>query len=113
MSYGPLVQPLVTGVTSGANVPIAAKQFASYVEIAEDGSGAAAGLVVTWPNGNVVTYTPSQQPIVIGSKEHIGRGPLVGTPANYNGSGPAAPATPYLSVKSVAATTIVRVSEWP
>jgi len=113
MAYGPIVQPLITGVTSGTQVPIVAKIFASYVEIAEDGSGVAAGLKVTWPNGSVSEYTPAMQPVTIGSKEHIGRGPLVGSPANYNGATFAAPATPYCQVESIAATTVVRVSEWP
>ena len=111
--FGPVVQPLVTPVTSSANVALAAKIFASYVEIAEDGSGAAAGLVVTWPNGSVVIYTPAMQPIVIGDKTHIGRGPLVGVPANYSGTINAVPATPYCQVKSMGVDTKVRVSEWP
>ena len=113
MAYGPIVQPLISNVTSGANVAIKAAIFASYVEIAEDGAGAAAGLVVTWPNGSVSTYPPAQQPITIGSKEHIGRGPLVGSPANYNGATFAAPVTTYCQVESLGATTKVRVSEWP
>lgn len=111
--FGPVVQPLVTPVTSGANVALTAKIFASYVEIAEDGSGAAAGLVVTWPNGSVVNYTPAMQPITIGDKTHIGRGPLVGVPANYSGTINAVPATPYCQVKSLGADTKVRISEWP
>lgn len=102
-----LVQALYTGVTSGTPVPLKAKTFARYVEIAEDGSGAAAGLVVTWPNGNTATYTPAMQPIKIGTLD--GSGPLVGAPANYNGMGGAA--TQYCTVESVAATTVVRVTE--
>jgi hypothetical protein len=111
MPFGPIVQPLVTPVTSGANVALTAKIFASYVEIAEDGSGAAAGLVVTFPNGSVVNYTPAMQPIKIGDTTHIGRGPFIGVPANYNGGGGAA--TPYCQVKSMGADTKVRISEWP
>lgn len=110
MAYGPVVQPLYS-VTSAAQVSIVAALFASYVEITEDGSGAAAGLKVTWPNGNVSYYTPAQQPITIGSKEHIGRGPFVGCPANYNRGNGAA--TLYCQVESMGATTEVRVSEWP
>ena len=102
-----LVQALYTGVTSGTPVALTAETFARYVEIAEDGSGAAAGLVVKWPNGNTATYTPSMQPIKIGTLD--GSGPAVGVPANYNGMGGAA--TQYCTVESVAATTIVRVSE--
>ena len=112
MAYGPIVQgPLA--VTSAAQVNLVAKIFASYVEIAEDGSGSGAGLKVTWPSGSVSEYTPAQQPVTIGSREHIGRGPLVGSPANYNGAAPAAPATLYCQVESLGANTYVRVSEWP
>ena len=64
MSYGPIVQN-PQAVTSAVQVALIAKIFASYVEIAEDGSGAAAGLKVTWPNGSVDNYTPAQQPITI------------------------------------------------
>ena len=107
---GPLVQAPIA-VTSVAQVNLIAKAFASYVEIAEDGSGSAAGLKVTWPNGSVSEYTPAQQPVTIGSKEHIGRGPIVGCPANYNNGGGAA--TVYCQVESMGAATQVRVSEWP
>lgn len=110
---GPIVQP-VQVVTSGAQVNLVAKIFASYAEVSEDTSGAAAGLKITWPNGNVSEYTPAMQPVVLaGDKDHIGRGPLVGSPANYNGSTFAAPATVYCQVESVGADTKVRVSEWP
>ena len=102
-----LVQPLITGVTSGAQVAITANTFARYVEIAEDGSGAAAGLKVTWPNGSVSEYTPAMQPIKIGTQD--GSGPLVGSPSNYNGMGGSA--TQYCTVESLGATTVVRVSE--
>ncbi len=108
--YGPLVQAPIA-VTSAAQVNLIAKAFSSYVEIAEDGSGSAAGLKVTWPNGSVSEYPPAQQPVTIGSKEHIGRGPIVGVPANYNNGGGAA--TVYCQVESMGANTYVRVSEWP
>jgi hypothetical protein len=101
----------VQSVTSAAQVSLSAAIFASYVEIAEDASTAGAGLKVTWPNGNVSDFSPSMQPITIGSKEHIGRGPLVGVPANYNGGGGAA--TLYCQVESLGANTNVRVMEWP
>ena len=110
--FGPIVQA-PQAVTSAAQVNLVAKIFASYVEIAEDGSGVAAGLKVTWPNGSVSEYPPAQQPIKIGSEDHIGRGPFVGTPVNYNGATYAAPATVYCQVESMGATTAVRVSEWP
>ena len=109
MISGPLVQA-VQAVTSAVQVPIVANAFASYVEIAEDGSGSAAGIKVTWPNGNVAEYTTSMQPVTIGSKDHIGRGPHVGCPANYNGGGGAA--TQYCTVESLGANTVVRTSEW-
>lgn len=112
MAFGPIVQA-PAAVTSGAQVNLVAKIFASYVEIAEDATGSAAGLKVTWPNGSVSEYAPSAQPVKIGSENHIGRGPLVGSPANYNGAAAAAPATVYCQVESLGADTKVRVSEWP
>ena len=110
MSFGPLVQT-PQAVTSAVQVSMVAKAFASYAEISEDGSGSQSGLKVTWPNGHVDYYTPAQQPITVGSKEHIGRGPFVGVPANYNGAGQAG--TTYCTVESMGADTVVRVSEWP
>jgi hypothetical protein len=107
---GPIVQA-AQAVTSAAQVNAVAKIFASYVEIAEDGSGSAAGLKVTWPNGNVREYPPSQQPITIGDKAHIGRGPLVGAPANYNGANQAG--TLYCQIESMGANTAFSISEWP
>jgi hypothetical protein len=100
------VQPPIA-VTSAAQVPITAKTFARYVEIAEDGSGSATGLKVTWPNGSVSEYTPAMQPIKIGTID--GSGPLVGSPLNYNG--PSTPATVYCNVESMGAATEVRVTE--
>ena len=110
--FGPVVQAPIA-VTSAAQVNMTAKIFASYVEIAEDGSGSGAGLKVTWPNGSVSEYPPAQQPVKIGSTDHIGRGPLVGSPANYNGATYAAPETVYCQVESMGAATAVRISEWP
>ena len=95
-------------VTSAAQVAITAKAFARYAEMSEDASGSAAGLKVTWPNGNVSEYTPSQYPIVLaGTKDSSG--PLVGTPLNYNG--PNTAATQYCTVESLGANTYVRVTE--
>ena len=94
-------------VTSAVQVPLTAKTFARYVEIAEDASGSATGLKVTWPNGNVSEYTPAMQPIKIGTVD--GSGPLIGVPANYNGAGGAA--TTYCTVESMGADTNVRISE--
>ena len=95
-------------VTSGTPVALTAHTFARYVEIAEDGSGSAAGLAVTWPNGHISEYAPSQQPIKIGTQD--GSGPLVGTPLNFNG--PNTPATQYCTVESLGANTYVRISEF-
>lgn len=100
------VQALIA-VTSLVQVPLTAKAFARYVEITEDGSGSAAGLKVTWPNGSVVNYTPAMQPIKIGTQD--GCGPFVGVPANYNGANGAA--TQYCTVESMGADTKVRISE--
>lgn len=94
-------------VTSSVQVALTAKAFARYVEIAEDGSGSAAGLKVTWPNGSVAEYTPAMQPIKIGKDN--GTGPFVGVPANYNGLNGAA--TQYCTVESMGADTKVRISE--
>jgi len=100
-------------VTSSADVTISASTFARYVEIQEDGAGAAAGLKVTWPNGAVSEYTPSMQPICIGNKGGAlggGHQPLAGVPTNYNGNGGAA--TTYCTIRSLGANTQVRVTEW-
>jgi hypothetical protein len=99
-------------VTSAAYVPLTAKTFARGAAIAEDSSGSAAGLQVLWPNGNVDYYQPSQQPIIIGNIVPNGVGPLVGSPAGWNGLSAAnCPATVYCQVKSMGAATTVRVSE--
>jgi hypothetical protein len=94
-------------LTTGAYTTISAAAFARYVEIAEDGSVAPAGIVVKWPNGNVDTYTPAQQPVRIGNPGG-GGGALVGCPSYQTG----VTATQYCQVKSVAATGSLRVSEW-
>jgi hypothetical protein len=104
---------LYAGVVSGAGTALVANSFARYVEIQEDGSGTAVGLVYTDQNGTVTNYPPSQQPIKIGNPAGgLGgaTGPLLGVPANYNGGGGAA--TSFGSVKSMSGTTAVRVSEY-
>ncbi len=106
---GPIVQAPIA-VTNAVQVPLVAAIFASYVEIAEDGSGSAAGLKITWPNGHVSEYTPAMQPVKIGSEDHIGRGPFVGVPVYQV---PVNTATQYCTVESMGADTKVRVSEWP
>jgi len=109
-----LVVQAPIAVTSAAYVQLSASTFARAVSIAEDATGTAAGLIVKWPNGNVVEYTPAMQPIVIGNPGG-GGAPLVGAPAcgpavsSYVGANPAA--TNYCQVKSMGATTAVRVSE--
>ena len=99
-------------VTSATYVPITAKAFSRYTEIAEDASVPAAGLLVLWPNGNVDNYAPADQPIKIGNPGG-GAGPFVGVPAQASsfpgGVGPAA--TVYCNIKSMGANTAVRVSE--
>jgi len=106
-----LVQgPIAINSSVGAPVNITAKAFARGVAIAEDGSGSAAGLTVTWPNGTVAEYPPSQQPIVIGNITGGGVGPLVGVPANYSAVN--SPATKYCSIVSMGAATAVRVTEY-
>ena len=95
-------------VTSATPVAITAKAFSRYTEITEDGSGAMAGLKVTWPNGSVDSYTPAQYPIKIGTQG--GAGGFVGVPANYNGGTVAA--TQYCTLVSLGANTYVRVSEY-
>lgn len=103
----PLQVQAPIALTSGAYTQINAGAFSRYTEIAEDGSVAPAGIVVLWPNGHTVTYTPAQQPVKIGNPGG-GAGPFVGCPAD---SARGALATPYCQVKSVAATGSLRVSE--
>lgn len=95
-------------VTSAAFTPITAKAFSRYTEIQEDGSGPPAGIIVKWPNGNVVEYLATQQPIRIGNPGG-GAGPFVGVPEG--GSSPNATATVYCSIKAVGATSSIQVSE--
>jgi hypothetical protein len=107
--------PTTVNASSGANVALTAMTFARYVEIQEDGPSANwQGLTVTWPNGSVDNYPATGEPIVIGNKAGAlggSGGPLVGVPANYNGSNN--PATTYCNVKSLTATaTSVHVTEW-
>jgi hypothetical protein len=104
--------PIAINATGGAYTAITAKAFSRYTEIAEDGSGSAAGLTVQWPNGNVDNYPPSAQPIKIGNPGG-GAGSLVGQPGqptNFPG-GVAVPATQYCQIKSMGAATAVRVTE--
>lgn len=96
--------------TGGAGVQITAKTFARGVTIQEDGSGAAAGLAVTWPSGNTDNYTPSQQPITIGNVTGGGPGPLFGAPANS--SNDTNSATLYCTIVSMGAATKVLVTEY-
>jgi hypothetical protein len=106
-----LPQALITGVTNGALVAITAKTWARGVTIAEDGSGALAGLVIKMPNGNTINLSPSQQPLVIGVVPPVNGSPLVGQPASSVGAGGNS-ATQYCQVESMGATTIVKVVEY-
>jgi hypothetical protein len=109
-----LPQALYTGVTSVTPVPIIAKTWARGVTIAEDGSGAQAGLVIKFPNGNTINLQPSQQPLVLGNVPASGgmqSGPFVGMPASSVGGGGNS-ATQYCTVESMGATTIVKVVEY-
>jgi hypothetical protein len=96
--------------SGNANVPITAKSFARGFKIEEDQSGAAAGLKVTWPDGTVVNYSTSQEPIVRGNVTEGGMTPLIGVPANYS----AAPnvATTHCNIVSLAGATVVRLTEF-
>jgi hypothetical protein len=105
-----LEQPLIIAVTSGADIIITAQTWARGVTIQEDGSGAQAGLKVTFPNGNVKNIIPQQQPLVLGQVPPS-NGPFVGQPASSVGGGGNA-ATAYCKVRSLGATTVVAVTEY-
>lgn len=106
---------------------VSATIFSNYVEIQEDGSGAAAGLKVKFPDDNftaVYEYPPDQQPIRIGTPENTGApggAPFAGVPtqsAPIAGGGNAYiantnPATVYCQVASMGADTVIRVDERP
>lgn len=102
-------------LTSGAYTAITAKAYARKVRIEEDGLAAPAGITVQWPNGNVDTYTPAQQPIIL-ENPGGGAGACIGVPADVpNGGasyvGASRAATVYCNVKSVGATGSLRVTE--
>lgn len=107
-------ETIYANVTSAADVALLAVAFARGVQIEEDGSGAAAGLQVTWPDGTVCQYLNGDEPLSIGNITGSGSGPLVGVPARASsfpgGVGPAA--TQYCLVRSLGATTKVRVVEF-
>src|SRR4051794_26183970 len=117
---------LVTNVTSGAYVNITASIFANYVKIVEDGSGAAAGLKVKFPDDNftAVYQFAAGVPIELGTPNNTGepgRAPMIGKPARTvpvpNAAGGytniSEAATIYCKVESAGATTVVRVDERP
>lgn len=107
--------PIAVNSSAGAFTPITAKTYSRYTEIDEDvpSGSTAQGLQVTWPNGNVVDYTPAQLPIKIATPGGGGGG-FVGVPTqatNFPG-GVAPAATTYLTARSLTATaTKVKVSE--
>jgi hypothetical protein len=100
-------------VTSAAYVPITAQTFARYAEIAEDGTGSAAGLIVEFPDGSVGQWLPGQEPIKF-QNPGGGAGGFVGTPAQPGANFAVVipvPASVYCQVKSAGAATVVRLFE--
>jgi len=109
-----IINTLFNVGASPASVPITAHTFARKASIVEDGSGSAAGLVVTWPNGTVAKYAAGIV-IVLGENPGGGAGGLVGIPAGavqpaagYLG---ASAGTQYCTVQSAGAATVVRLTE--
>lgn len=112
---------------TAAFTPVSATIFSNYVEIAEDGSGAAAGLKVKFPDDDftaVYEYAPGAQPIKIGTPENTGApggARLAGVPAQsvpIAGGGNTYivntnPATVYCQIASMGANTVIRVDERP
>lgn len=112
---------IYAGVTNAAQVAITAKAIARGFRIQEDGSGSAAGLKITWPDGTVAEYAPAQQPIVVGDVLEGGMTPIIGVPAGAmnpslpmpgGNTQPASPATQYCTVESMGANTAVQVTEY-
>lgn len=101
-------------LTSGAQTAIPAQTYARKVLIQEDESGPPAGIKITWPNGIVAEYAPSQQPVVI-ENPGGGAGPFVGVPAsqpdNQSYVGCGINATQYCQVESIGATSVLQVTE--
>lgn len=107
-----LPQQLITGV-GATPVAVTAKTWARGVTIEEDVTGAAAGLVLVFPNGKTVDLAAGKQQ-VIGNVPGVGgmnNGPLVGQPASSVGGGGNS-ATGYCTVASIGANTIVKVVEY-
>lgn len=102
------------GVTSAADTNIVATTFARGFQIEESQDGVGAGLQITWPDGTVCKYANGDEPISAGNLTGGGSGPLLGAPAQASnfpgGIGPAAML--YCKVRSLGATTIVRVTEF-
>lgn len=101
-------------LTSGANTAVTPTIPARKVKIEEDETGPPAGIVITWPDGTVAEYGASQQPVIL-ENPGGGSGPFAWFPAkqpdnqSYVGCGINASMT--LQVKSVGATSVLRVTE--
>ncbi|MGP8269116.1 MAG: hypothetical protein ACLQLH_03535 [Terracidiphilus sp.] len=100
---------------AGTFVSIPATIFARYLQIQEDGSGAASGLQIKWPTDNftaVFKYPSAQQPIKPNENPEtlgLGQGVLLGWPAQTGLNTRAADV--YCKIASMGAATVVRVDE--
>jgi hypothetical protein len=108
-----LLRTLYT-LTAGTYVAIPALRFARRVELSEDGSGNATGIMCKFPEDNftaIFTYSTFQQPVVLGDEvgNFHGRGKFVGEPVQTGLNTRAADV--YAMVTAVSGTTILRVTE--
>ena len=97
-------------LTSGAYANVNATIFSRGYSLQEDDSVTAGGIIVKWPNGTVDEYSAAHQPVNVGMTGGTGVGPLTGVPAG--GMTPTATATQYCQVKSVSATSTLRLTEY-
>lgn len=101
-------------LNAGTYTAIPALRFSRLVELEEDASGTGAGLAAKFPEDNytaVFSYSPLQQPIILGDKVGIqhGKGKFVGEPAQTGLNTRAADV--YAMVTCLAGTTVLRVTE--
>jgi hypothetical protein len=101
-------------LTAGTYTAIPALRFSRKVELEEDGTGTGAGLAIKFPEDNytaVMTYTPDQQPVVLGDEVGFGnaKGKMVGWPVQTGLN--ARPADIYAMVTCLTGTTVLRVTE--